>query len=145
YELDVVAPPLSGVTATVRGTLAPWAIASAAAGIEASTAAPEAAARHATATPIGAARSVAVSGRGVPAESVTVRVPDWADQATVDVAMPREQRDDLTDFGVTDFDSTAQALGRLPLPGRRRGARAPSGSPPARDSGATGSRRRTAR
>src|SRR5439155_298369 len=78
YELDVVAPPLSGVTATVRGTLAPWAIAPAAAGIEASTAAPEAAAGHATATLIGAERSVAVTGRGVPGESVTVRVPDWA-------------------------------------------------------------------
>ena len=112
YELDVVAPPLSGVTATVRGTLAPWAIAPAAAGIEASTAAPEAAAGHATATLIGAERSVAVTGRGVPAESVTVRVPDWADQATVDVAMPPEQWDDFTDFGVTDFDSTGQQVGQ---------------------------------
>ena len=112
YELDVVAPPLSGVTATVRGTLAPWAIAPAAAGIEASTAAPEAAAGHATATLIGAERSVAVTGRGVPAESVTVRVPDWADQATVDVAMPPEQWDDFTDFGVTDYDSTGQQVGQ---------------------------------
>ncbi|HEY6157489.1 MAG TPA: S8 family serine peptidase, partial [Gemmatimonadales bacterium] len=112
YELDVVAPPLSGVTATVRGTLAPWAIAPAAAGIEASTAAPEAAPGQATATLIGAERSVAVNGRGAPAESVTVRVPEWADQATVDVAMPPEQWDDFTDFGVTDFDSSGQQVGQ---------------------------------
>src|SRR2546430_9031881 len=98
YELDVVAPPLSGVTATVRTALAPWAIAVAATGIEASTAA-EVAGGRATATLIGAERSVAVSGRGAPAESVTVRVPDWAGQATVDVAMPPEQWDDFTEFG----------------------------------------------
>src|SRR5213078_1928057 len=109
YELDVVAPPLSGVTATVRAALAPWAIAAAATGIEASTAA-EGAGGRATATLIGAERSVAVSGRGAPAESVTVRVPDWAGQATVDVAMPPEQWDDFTDFGVTDFDSSGQQV-----------------------------------
>src|SRR5207248_1873757 len=73
YELDVVAPPLSGVTATVRAALAPWAVAVAATGIEASTAA-EVAGGRATATLLGAERSVAVSGRGAPAESVTVRV-----------------------------------------------------------------------
>ena len=111
YELDVVAPPLSGVTATVRTALAPWAIAVAATGIEASTAA-EVAGGRATATLIGAERSVAVSGRGAPAESVTVRVPDWAGQATVDVAMPPEQWDDFTDFGVTDFDSSGQQVGQ---------------------------------
>jgi hypothetical protein len=112
YELDVVAPPLSAVTATVHAALAPWAIAAAAAGVEASTAGPEAEAGRATTTLIGAERSVAVAGRGASAESVTVRVPDWAGQAIVDVAMPPEQWDDFTDFGVTDFDSTGQQVGQ---------------------------------
>ena len=112
YEFDVVAPPLSGVTATVRAALAPWAIGAAAAGLEASTAGPEAAVGRATTMLIGAERSVAVAGRGAPAESVTVRVPDWAGQATVDVEMAREQWDDFTDFGVTDFDSSGQQVGQ---------------------------------
>jgi len=112
YELDVVAPPLSGVTATVRGALAPWVIVPATAGVEASTSGPQGTAGRAAAMLVGAERSVAVAGRGAPAESVTVRVPDWATQATVDVEMAREQWDDFTDFGVTDFDSTGQQVGQ---------------------------------
>ena len=112
YELDVVAPPLSGVTATVRAALAPWAVDAATTGIEASTGGPETVAGHVTTTLIGAEQSVAVTGRGAPAESVTVRVPDWAVHATVDVEMPREQWDAFTDFGVTDYDSTGQQVGQ---------------------------------
>jgi hypothetical protein len=112
YELDVVAPPLSGVTATVRAALAPWAIATATAGIEASTSGPQAAPGRATMMLIGAERSVVISGRGSLAESVTVRVPEWAGRTTVDVEMAREQWDDFTDFGVTDFDSTGQQVGQ---------------------------------
>ena len=112
YELDVVAPPLSGVTATVRAALAPWTTVAAATSIEASAAASESAVGRTTTTLIGAERSVGVVGRGASAESVTVRVPDWASQAIVDVAMAREQWDDFTDFGVTDFDSTGQQVGQ---------------------------------
>jgi hypothetical protein len=61
---------------------------------------------------IGAERSVVISGRGSLAESVTVRVPEWAGRTTVDVEMAREQWDDFTDFGVTDFDSTGQQVGQ---------------------------------
>jgi hypothetical protein len=112
YELDVVAPPLSGVTATVRAALAPWTTVATATGIEASAAASESAVGRTTTTLIGAERSVGVVGRGASAESVTVRVPDWASQAIVDVAMAPEQWDDFTDFGVTDFDSTGQQVGQ---------------------------------
>src|SRR4029077_10231712 len=112
YELDVVAPPLSGVTITVRAALAPWTTAAATAGIEASAPGTEAAVGRATTMLIGAERSVAVTGRGAPAESVTVRVPEWAEQAAVEVDMPREQWDDFTDFGVTEFDSSGQQVGQ---------------------------------
>jgi len=39
-------------------------------------------------------------------------VPAWAARAVVDVVMPRDQWDDFTDFGVTDFDSTGQQVGQ---------------------------------
>src|SRR5207244_12058797 len=61
---------------------------------------------------MGAGRTVSVAGRGTPAESVTLRVPDWAARAVVDVTMPRAQWDDFTDFGVTDYDSTGQQVGQ---------------------------------
>ncbi|HVH08938.1 MAG TPA: S8 family serine peptidase [Gemmatimonadales bacterium] len=118
YELDVVAPPTAGVTATVRAALAPWSVAvsggTAGAGraLELSTAGPETAAGRVTWRLWGAARVVDVAGRGVPAESVTVRVPAWAVQVSVEVEMPREEWNEFTDFGVTDFDSTGQQVGQ---------------------------------
>jgi tripeptidyl-peptidase-2 len=112
YELDVVAPPLAGVTASVQAALAAVALGEAEGSLEASNAGPETAAGRASATLLGAERTIAVTARGAPAESVTVRVPDWASRAVVDVAMPREQWNDFTDFGVTDFDSTGQQLGQ---------------------------------
>jgi tripeptidyl-peptidase II len=113
YELDVVAPPLSGVTATVRAALAPWALTETTGGaLEASTSGVETAAGKTVTTLIGAERTVSVAGRGAPAESVIVRVPAWAERASVEVEMPRDQWDDFTDFGVTDFDSTGQQVGQ---------------------------------
>src|SRR5439155_728199 len=44
--------------------------------------------------------------------SISVRVPEWAARAVIDVQMPREQWDEFTDFGVTDFDSTGQQVGQ---------------------------------
>src|SRR5438876_5716819 len=61
---------------------------------------------------IGAERGFNVTGRGAPAESISVRVPEWAARAVIDVQMPREQWDEFTDFGVTDFDSTGQQVGQ---------------------------------
>src|SRR5207247_743364 len=53
--------------------------------------------------------------RGLPAESLTVRVPAWAARAEVDVEMPREQWNRFTDFGVTVFDSSGQQVSEGPL------------------------------
>src|SRR2546430_6324894 len=53
---------------TLFRSLAPWVIVPASAGVEASTSGPQAAAGRATTVLIGAERSVAVSGRGAPAE-----------------------------------------------------------------------------
>jgi subtilisin family serine protease len=115
YELDVIAPPLAAVTATVHAALAPLALAPAAspgAGLEASNPGTGSAGGRLTAVLLGAERSVEVTGRGGPPESLTVRVPQWAARAVVDVQMPREQWDVFTDFGVTEFDSAGQQVGQ---------------------------------
>ncbi len=113
YELDVVAPPLSSVTATVRAALAPWELTGTTSGtIEAAASGLETAAGKSATQLIGAERAVSVAGRGAPAESVTVRVPAWAARTTVEVEMPQQQWDDFTDFGVTDFDSSGQQVGQ---------------------------------
>ena len=112
YELDVFAPPLSGVTATTRAALAPVNLAESAGGLEASNSGTATAVVRATVTLLGAERSFGVAGRGAPPESLTVRVPEWAARAVIDVQMPREQWDVFTDFGVTEFDSTGQQVGQ---------------------------------
>ena len=108
YELDVIAAPLSGVSATVRAEVAPLALT----GLEASNPGNATTGGRLTEALLGAERSVEVTARGAPPESLTVRVPDWAARAVVDVQMPREQWDEFTDFGVTEFDSTGQQVGQ---------------------------------
>ncbi len=114
YELDVFAPPLSGVTVTVRAELAPLALGQtdAAGGAEAYNPGAATVGRRLVTTLVGAERAMEVAGRGAPAESLTVRVPDWASRAVIDVQMPREQWEEFTDFGVTEFDSTGQQAGQ---------------------------------
>lgn len=115
YELDVYAPPLASATVTVRAGLARVALAETAGRVEATNLGTETVAGRAQTSLLGADCSVDVAGRGTSPESVTVRVPDWAARAVVDVTMPREQWDDFTDFGVTDFDSTGQQVAQSAL------------------------------
>ncbi|HVH68946.1 MAG TPA: S8 family serine peptidase [Gemmatimonadales bacterium] len=112
YELDVFAPPLSAAVVTVRAAVAPLALGEPSGTVEATNTGDATAAAQTSMRLVGAERDVAVSGRGGVPESVTVRVPDWAARAVVDVVMPREQWDDFTDFGVTDFDSAGQQVGQ---------------------------------
>ena len=111
YELDIVAPPLSGVTATVRAEMAALALADA----EAWNAGAASAGGRLGTTLLGAEGTFTMTGRGAPAESLVVRVPQWATRAVVDVQMPREQWNEFTDFGVTDFDSSGQQIAQGPL------------------------------
>jgi len=59
---------------------------------------------------VGAERTFAVSGRGLPAESIQVRAPRWARRMEVDVQLPPELWDEMTDFSVTVYDSTGQQI-----------------------------------
>ena len=115
YELDVVAPPLAAVMADVRAGIAPLTLTKTAGGVEAGDAVAETAGGRVSARLIGAEAAFPVEGRGLPAESLTVRVPAWAARAEVDVEMPREQWNRFTDFGVTVFDSTGQQVNQGPL------------------------------
>jgi tripeptidyl-peptidase II len=111
YELDVVAPPRSGATATVRAQLAPLTLGDR----EATNPGQSSVSGRVTATLLGAERTLEVTGRGASAESLTVSVPDWAATAVVEVELPREAWRELTDFGVTEFDSTGQQVSQGPL------------------------------
>ncbi len=104
YELDVFAPPLSGITVTARARIASIALAK----TEASNPGTASAGGRLSTTLLGAECAVEVRGRGAPAESLAVRVPAWADRAEIDVQLPREQWNDFTDFGVTEFDAAGQ-------------------------------------
>src|SRR6266540_1828381 len=110
YELDVVAPPLATVTADVRAAIAPVTLARTGRGVEAGDVGPETTGGRVTTRLIGAEAAFPVAGRGLPAESLTVRVPAWAARAEVDVEMAREQWNRFTDFGVTVFDSSGQQV-----------------------------------
>jgi hypothetical protein len=114
YELDVIAPPLTATTATVRAELGPVALAPAQHGaLEASsvfTGEGTAATGEVVHRLVGAERSYAIAGRGLPAESIHVRPPRWAKRMEVDLDVPPNLWDELTDLSVTIYDSTGQQI-----------------------------------
>ena len=110
YELDVVAPPLAGATATVRAEVGAVALTPVGAGLEASSVRDGTVMGRVTRVLVGAERTYTVPGRGLPAETLLVRPPHWATRAEVDVLLPPELWDELTDFSVTVYDSTGQQV-----------------------------------
>lgn len=112
YELDVLNPGTGPSTVSVRAQLAPVAMTVSPGGGRPEASNPGAASVNLTASAAlaGAERLWAVAGRGAPAESVVVAVPAWAARADVQVTMPVAQWEQLTDFGVTVFDSAGQQV-----------------------------------
>ncbi len=111
YELDVFNPGINRTTVSVRAQLAAVALTSREDGkLEASNPGPASASVTAAAAWAGAERRWAVSGRGAPAETLTVTIPAWTARASIQVSMPQAQWEQLTDFGVTVFDSTGQQV-----------------------------------
>jgi hypothetical protein len=111
YELDVLNPRMDRATVSVRADLSPVALALRDDGkLEASNPAASSVSVTAAAAWAGAERRWDVAGRGAPAESIAVPVPAWAVRASVQVSMPVAQWEQLTDFGVTVFDSTGQQV-----------------------------------
>ena len=119
YELDVVAPPLTATTVTVRAELGPVALAVTQHGtaLEASSVlagdAPDGgttASGQVAYRLVGAERNYAIAGRGQPPESLQVRAPRWAKRMEVDLELPPDLWDELTDLSVTAYDSTGQQV-----------------------------------
>jgi hypothetical protein len=117
YELDVIAPPLASVTATVRADVGPVALTPAQNRVEASSVhTGGATGGGGTVTGevmhrlVGAERSWVVAGRGQPAETLLVRAPTWAKRVEVDIDLAPNLWDELTDFSVTVYDSTEQQV-----------------------------------
>jgi hypothetical protein len=110
YELDVVAPPLASATATVRAELGAVALTRAGSGLEASSVHAGTVAGRVTHVLVGAERSYSLTGRGLPAETLLVRVPAWAERAQVDIQLSPDLWDELTDFSLTAYDSAGQQL-----------------------------------
>ncbi len=114
YELDVIAPPLAATTVTARAELGPVALAvTEHGGMEASSVL---SGEGATASGqvvyrlVGAERTYAIAGRGQPAESLHVRAPRWAKRMEVDLELPPDLWDELTDLSITVYDSTGQQV-----------------------------------
>jgi len=110
YELDIVAPPLNAVTATVRAELGAVALNQSGTGVEASSVHDATVSGRVTHVLVGAQRTYTVSGRGLPAETLAVRAPAWAKRAEVDVQVSPDLWDEFTDFSVTVYDSTGQQI-----------------------------------
>lgn len=117
YELDVFPPPLSEVTATVRAELAPLTVTegSGEGDVEVANAGAQTVAGRVGVVLLGAGRDVDIVGRGAVAETLTVRVPEWAAGLLIDVHMPRAQWNDFTGFALTEFDSSGQQIAQHSL------------------------------
>src|SRR2546427_375894 len=112
YELDVVAPPLASATATVRAELGPVALSPTQHGLEASNLGSTVTAEF-THRLVGVERTYAISGRGQPAETLTVRPPSWAKRMEVDIDLPPDLWDEFTDFAVTAYDRSEEHTSEL--------------------------------
>jgi hypothetical protein len=115
YELDVAAPPLSGVVARVRAELAPLELNETDGRLEVSNPGSLTLTGTARQALLGAERNYRVAGKGAAAETLSVRVPAWAASATIDVELAAPLWSVLTGFGVTEFDSTGQQIAESPL------------------------------
>lgn len=115
YELDVYAPPLSGALVTVRAELTSVTLGAGNAAVEVTNPGPETFTGRPGLSLIGAQRELVVAAPDGAADTVAVRVPDWAATALIEVDMPPAQWNEFTGFGVTEFDSTGQQVGQNPL------------------------------
>jgi hypothetical protein len=115
YELDVIAPPLTPVTVDVKAAVSPVALAFTDGAMEITNIGASSATGSLRVALVGAERAFDVAGRGASAESLLVRVPDWAARAEIDFEMPVERWEDFTDFGLTVFDSVGQVIEGTPL------------------------------
>jgi hypothetical protein len=115
YELDIVAPPLKSITTAIRAETGALALGPAHSDLEATNQRPATVRVESQWSLVGAERSYEVRGRGAPPETLSVRVPAWAQRAEIDVQLPPSHWNQFTDFGVTAFDATGRIVTTEPL------------------------------
>lgn len=115
YELDVFSPPLALATATVRAELSPLTFDFGSDGLEITSSGASTVAGRVAVALLGAGRDFEVTGRGAVAETLTVRVPEWASILQIDVTMPPFQWNTLTGLAATEFDSSGQQVAQQSL------------------------------
>ena len=116
YEAVVVAPPLDGVVYSVRATLPTAVIGSVSArGVAITNRSNRVARLDVTLDVIGAASVVRVGGPGDRPHRIPIRVPPWAHEILMDLAIPETLWSRLTDFAVTIWDSTGRVVSQGPI------------------------------
>src|SRR5262249_28592386 len=115
YELDVIAPPLRGVTARVQARAVPIVLADAGGQLEVSNPGATSVVLRVAQSLIGAERVFDVTGAQAP-DTLAVDVPSWEGaQAEIDVQLERPQWNAFTDFAVTVFDSIGRQVHGAPI------------------------------
>jgi hypothetical protein len=117
YEAVVAAPPLEAVKYELTAALPEVSVASVGTGPSASfrCTVEEPVVARLSADVIGVAYRERLTGSGAAPRVVETRVPPWATEMIVDVELPGALWHQLTDFGVTVFDSAGLRLSDGPL------------------------------
>ncbi len=117
YEAVVVAPPTGGVRYSLTARLPEVVIATIDSGPRVVVQNPTASSRamRVEADLVGAVQTKRVTGKRSGPVVVRLAPPRWASRLVVDVAVPPPLWHQLTDFGVTVFDSTGRKVSDSPL------------------------------
>jgi len=105
YELDVAAPPLAGISASVHAEVSRFRMDGVGGGIEASNAGTNTITGSFEQSIVGASRKVLVTGSASVPETLAVRVPEWATSAVLRVQVPDSIWRDMTGFAIATSDS----------------------------------------
>jgi subtilisin family serine protease len=115
YELAVTAPPTAAVTFDLTAALPALGLAVDERGATVETASQRAVEARTSSTLIGATRHFTVGASGTAGRRVAARVPSWARELVVDVALPEKLWTRVTDFALSVWDSTGALIGEQPL------------------------------
>jgi len=115
YELDIAAPPLAGISATVRAEASRFRLEGRGNAIEAANSGTNSIAGSCDQALLGVSRNVVVNGSGAAPETLMVRVPGWATAATVRIVIPDSTWRELTGFALSTLDSAATRIATYAL------------------------------
>jgi len=115
YELDVAAPPLAGITVSVRAEASRFRMDSRGSEVEAANTGANSITGSLDQSLVGVAKNVVVNGSGAAPETLVVRAPVWATMATVRTEVRDSTWRELTGFAVSTLDSGANRIAAFAL------------------------------